>query len=75
MTSLRAVLLAAGVIASAAGAPCFAATPAETQLSFPKDAGYLDVRAFGAKGDGKTDDTQAILKALTASGEDMGPNF
>jgi len=46
-----------------------------TAQSFPKDAGYLDVRAFGAKGDGQADDTQAILKALAASGEDTGPNF
>ena len=29
----------------------------------------------GGKGDGKSDDTQAILKALSSSGEDMGPNF
>ena len=65
MRRLAALLLAAGVITSAAGA----------QTTFPKDAGYIDVRAFGAKGDGKTDDTQAILKALAASGEDTGPNF
>ena len=50
------------------------AAPAGAE-SFPKDAGALDVRAFGATGDGKTDDTQAILKALTASGEDTGPAF
>jgi hypothetical protein len=50
------------------------AGPASAE-SFPKDAGALDVRAFGAKGDGKTDDTDAILKALTASGEDTGPAF
>lgn len=61
---LALLLLAAGVISSAGSAQ-----------TFPKDSGYLDVRAFGAKGDGRADDTQAILKALTASGEDTGPNF
>ena len=58
------VLLVLAALAGPAGAE-----------SFPKDAGALDVRAFGAKGDGKTDDTQAILNALTASGEDTGPAF
>jgi len=61
---LAAALLLAAALAEPAGAQ-----------SFPKDAGALDVRAFGATGDGKTDDTQAILGALTASGEDTGPSF
>ena len=63
MKRLTLLLLAAGL-----------ACPAGAQ-TFPKDAGYLDVRAFGAKGDGRADDTQAILRALAASGEDTGPNF
>lgn len=87
MKRLTALLLAAGVISSAGSGPKLAAyagsgpklaayaAGAAEPITFPKDAGYLDVRAFGAKGDGKTDDTQAILKALAASGEDTGPNF
>jgi hypothetical protein len=30
------------------------------QIQFPADAGLIDVRAHGAKGDGQTDDTRAI---------------
>ena len=41
-------------------------------LEFPKDAGAVDVRDLGAKGDGVTDDTAAINAALTASGPDTG---
>jgi hypothetical protein len=65
MRRLAVLLLAAGFLSAA---------QAQT-TAFPKDAGYIDVRAFGAKGDGRSDDTNAILKALAASGEDTGPNF
>ena len=42
---------------------------------FPTDAGFINVRDFGAKGDGAHDDTAAINAALTASGEDTGAAF
>ncbi len=44
-------------------------------VAFPADAGALNVRDFGAKGDGVADDTAAINKALAASGDDTGPAF
>ena len=50
------------------------AGPAAAQV-FPKDAGAIDVRAFGAKGNGRDDDTQALLGAIAASGEDTGATF
>ena len=66
-----AVLLA--TIASAAAQPC--PTAATCGLAFPKDAGAIDVRDFGAKGDGKTDDTAALLAAIAASGPDTGTDL
>jgi hypothetical protein len=42
---------------------------------FPPDAGVLNVREFGAKGDGSTDDTKALLAAIDAAGTDTGPAF
>jgi Pectate lyase superfamily protein len=41
----------------------------------PSDAGAINVRDFGAQGNGHSDDTAALLKAIAASGEDTGRRF
>lgn len=43
--------------------------------ALPQDAGALNVRDFGAKGDGTTDDTDAIRAAIAASGPDTGDRW
>ena len=48
--------------------------PANAQR-FPRDSGVLNVRDFGAKGDGRHDDTAALLAAIAAEGGDTGPSF
>jgi hypothetical protein len=42
---------------------------------FPADSGALNVRDFGAKGDGRSDDTAALIAAIAAAGADTGANF
>ncbi len=44
-------------------------------IEFPKDAGFINVRDFGATGDGITDDTDSINAALATSGDDTGSLF
>jgi hypothetical protein len=58
------------IVAAVAIPPAVART-----VVFPGDAGMLNVRAFGARGNGKSDDTAAILRAIAASGGDRGPSF
>lgn len=53
----------------------FPVTKAAWAETFPADAGALNVRDFGARGDGKTDDTAAFLAAVAASGGDTGAAF
>ncbi len=77
MTATR-VIVAAGVFAAAlaahagepaSGAASRPAAPATARrIAFPKDPSVLDVkRDFAAAGDGRTDDTAALQKALDAS--------
>ncbi len=53
-----------------AGTSCYA----PDCRAYPDDFGHLNVRDFGAVGDGVHDDTQAFIDALRASGDDMGRN-
>jgi len=43
--------------------------------NFPPDSGALNVRDFGAKGNGRDDDTAAITAAIAAAGADTGTAF
>ncbi|MET0386200.1 MAG: glycosyl hydrolase family 28-related protein [Polyangiales bacterium] len=54
-------LLAALLLASVGWLPRAAAQ------AFPRDSGVIDVRAFGARGDGVHDDTSALLAAIGAA--------
>src|ERR1700722_11514538 len=43
--------------------------------NFPPDSGALNVRDFGAKGNGRDDDTAALLAAIAAAGSNTGAFF
>src|SRR5690349_3424011 len=51
------LLLSALLLAIAGG-------PARASAFFPPDSGIINVRQFGAVGDGIADDTKAILRAI-----------
>lgn len=50
--------------------PALPATP-DQSVQFPPNAGYVNVKDFGARGDGKHDDTQAIRDAIAATKENF----
>lgn len=45
---------------------------ADTEYKLPPETGIVNVKDFGAKGDGKTDDTEAIRKAIKGGIEKKG---
>ena len=55
-------------------APSFAAE-CDGPCGFPADSGIVNVRDFGAKGDGHTDDTAALQAAINAAGPNTGAFF
>lgn len=52
-----------------------AACPAAAAQPFPPDSGALNVRDFGARGNGHDDDTAPLLAAIDAAGADTGAFF
>jgi polygalacturonase len=57
----------AGSAQRTAGAPAAASTTSAASVQVPPSGGRFDVRAFGAKGDGRTIDSDAINRAIDAA--------
>src|ERR1700730_4424322 len=68
IVGLAGVLLLAGSVASFA-AEC------NDGCGVPPDSGIVNVRDFGAKGDGRSDDTAALQAAINAAGPNTGAFF
>src|SRR5260221_14695814 len=65
------VVLASLRLGSAHAAEC----EADCGRRFPSDSGIVNARDFGAKGDGRTDDTASLQAAINAAGPDSGAFF
>jgi hypothetical protein len=53
--------------------PLFVVQPAAAEtVKLPSDSGYINVKKFGVKGDGITDDTEALKKILGSGKQDEG---
>ena len=57
------------------GASCVLGATTSRAEGEPNGKGLIDARQFGAKGDGKTDDTKAIQRAVDAVAADHGAIF
>jgi hypothetical protein len=57
------------------GASLFFGTVANASTERPGNREFIDVRALGAAGDGKTDDTRTLQRALDAAAETSGAVF
>lgn len=69
----RSLFLFHSVLVAAIFAACW--TARARAAPFPADSGIVNVRAFGAKGDGRADDTAAIRAAIAAARVDQGNTF
>jgi Pectate lyase superfamily protein len=67
MTGLSRRGLLSGLAGASAGRPARNAAPASRTATPSSTATYTNVRDFGAKGDGKVDDTRAIGAAIAAA--------
>ena len=75
MNSSRCSRRALGRSALLGGASCVLGAAVSRAEGEPNGKGLIDARRFGAKGDGKNDDSKAIQRAVDAVASDQGAVF